>query len=60
MTSNAGSMQNLHNLQNAVQEAPTLAQEMRGTMLLFGMFGLAFALLAAALGVSALMQALVS
>ncbi len=43
-----------------VREAPTLAQEMRGTMLLFGMFGLAFALLGAALGVSALLQALAS
>ena len=54
MTSTAGTMQNV------VQEPPTLAQEMRGTMLLFGMFALAFGLLAAALGVSALMQALVS
>jgi hypothetical protein len=54
MTSNA------RTVQNAMQDPPTLAQEMRGTMLLFGMFGLAFALLGAALGVSALMQALVS
>jgi hypothetical protein len=54
MTGNAPTMQ------NAAQEAPTLAQEMRGTMLLFGMFALAFGLLGAALGVSALMQALVS
>ncbi len=44
----------------AVRDAPTLAQEMRGTMLLFGMFGLAFALLGAALGASALLQALAS
>lgn len=57
MTSTARTMPNM---QKAVQEAPTLAQEMRGTMLLFGMFALAFALLGAALGVSALMQALVS
>jgi hypothetical protein len=46
--------------QTTVQEPPTLAQEMRGTMLLFGMFALAFGLLGAALGVSALLQALAS
>ncbi len=57
MTSTAPAMQNM---QNAMQEAPTLAQEMRGTMLLFGMFALAVGLLGAALGVSALLQALAS
>jgi hypothetical protein len=54
MTSTAQTMQNV------VPEPPTLAQEMRGTMLLFGMFGLAFGLLGAALGASALLQALAS
>ena len=43
-----------------VSPAPTLAQEMRGTMLLFGMFGLAFLLLGGLLGAMALTQALVS
>jgi hypothetical protein len=37
-----------------------LADEMRGTMLLFGMFGLAFLLLAALIGGMALIQALAS
>ncbi|MDX6245176.1 MAG: hypothetical protein QOE76_2899 [Frankiales bacterium] len=43
-----------------VSPTPTLAQEMRDTMLLFGMFGLAFALLAGLLGAAALLQALAS
>jgi hypothetical protein len=42
------------------QPPPTLAQEMQGTMLLFGMFGLAFLLLGAAVGGLALLQALAS
>jgi hypothetical protein len=41
-----------------VSPTPTLAQEMRGTMLLFGMFGLAFLLLAGLIGAIALLQAL--
>jgi hypothetical protein len=43
-----------------VTPTPTLAQEMRGTGLLFGMFGLAFVLLGALIGVIALLQALAS
>ncbi|MDX6230068.1 MAG: hypothetical protein QOI76_3458 [Frankiales bacterium] len=43
-----------------VTPTPTLAQEMRGTMLLFGMFGLAFVLLGMLVGAIALMQALAS
>ena len=46
--------------QAPVSPTPTLAQEMRGTMLLFGMFGLAFLLLGAMVGVIALLQALAS
>jgi hypothetical protein len=37
------------------QSAPTLADEMRGTMLLFGMFGLAFALLGLFVGAMVLL-----
>jgi hypothetical protein len=43
-----------------VSPTPTLAQEMRGTMLLFGMFGLAFVFLGAMVGAVALLQALAS
>ncbi len=43
-----------------VSPAPTLAEEMRGTMLLFGMFGLAFLLLGVGIGAMALLQALAS
>jgi hypothetical protein len=46
--------------QAPVSPAPTLAEEMRGTMLLFGMFALAFLLLAALIGAMALVQALAS
>jgi hypothetical protein len=42
------------------QPVPTLAQEMRGTMLLFGMFALAFALLGVGLGAMFLLQAALS
>ena len=38
------------------QPVPTLAEEMRGTLLLFGMFGLAFALLGVAVGTMVLLQ----
>ena len=60
MTSTAQTMPTMQVVHHVVHEAPTLAQEMRGTMLLFGMFALAFALLGAALGASALLQALAS
>jgi len=40
----------------ASQPGPTLAEEMRGTLLLFGMFGLAFALLGVAVGAMLLLQ----
>jgi hypothetical protein len=43
-----------------VTPTPTLEQEMRGTMLLFGMFGLAFGLLGGLIGAIALLQALAS
>jgi hypothetical protein len=38
------------------QPVPTLADEMRGTVLLFGMFALAFALLGVAVGAMLLLQ----
>ena len=44
----------------AAVPAPTLEQEMRGSLLLFAMFGLAFMLLGAVLGTGALLEALVS
>jgi hypothetical protein len=42
------------------QPVPTLAEEMRGTLLLFGMFGLAFALLGVAVGALVLLQTVLS
>ena len=43
-----------------VSQPPTLADEMRGTLLLFGMFGLAFALLGVAVGAMLLLQTALS
>ena len=43
-----------------VSQPPTLGDEMRGTLLLFGMFGLAFALLGGAIGAMLLLQTALS
>ena len=46
--------------QTVASPPPTLAQEMRDSVLLFGMFALPIALLAVAVGAAAAVQALVS